>query len=207
MLNHIPPKRVLIYMMSAGLLPLLLVLMFFISSQNELNDLENHVEQVKQLALIREKKQAVNMALRHHFRDADHFYIDKHLETLTFLENEIESLQKIANNKNYPEDELIKKRLDHLSGTGNNMIFSEGVVQAFPLFQETTETLVHTVEVNSTDLQQILSRIEGVEIGSFAPLPNRPQLIVLDFKLDRKTLNEGNEIFLLNLKLLKREFL
>ena len=207
MFNHIPPKRVLIYMMSAGLLPLLLVLMFFISSHNELNDLENHVDQVKQLALIREKKQAINMALRHHFRDADHFYIDKHLETLTFLENEIESLQKIANNKNYPEDEHIKKRLDHLSGTGNNMIFSEGVVQAFPLFQETTETLVHTVEVNSTDLQQILSRIEGVEIGSFTPLANRPQLIVLDFKLDRKTLNEKNEVFLLNLKLLKREFL
>lgn len=207
MFDNIPPTRLLIYVMSAGLIPLLIVLALFMSAQTELSELQDHIQQVKQLALIREKKQSVNMALRHHYRDADHFYIDKHLETLTFLENEIESLQKITTNKNYPEDESVKKRLEHLSGAGNNMIFSEGVVQAFPLFQETTETLVHTVEVNTTDLQQILSRIDGVEIGSFVPPPNRPQLIVLDFKLDRKTVNEKNEVFLLNLKLLKREFL
>lgn len=207
MFENIPQNRMLIYVMLAGLLPLIFVVVHFVSSQSDLNDLETTLQHVHEKAYIREKKQAINMAVRNHYRDADHFYIDKHLETLTFLEPEIESLQKIVSNTHYPEDENIKKRLEFLTGPGNNLVFTEGVVQSYPLFQETTETLVHPVEVNNADLQEILTLIEGTEIGSFKPAPNRPQLIILDFKIDRKSINEKNEVFILNLKLLKREFL
>ena len=205
--DKIPPLRLLAYGMLLSCLPLFFVILYFLSALGELQELENQLSLVQQQALEKEKKQAINTALRNHYRDADHFYIDKHLETLTFLEAEIESLQKISNNPNYPEDENIKKRLDYLSGSGNSMIFSEGVVQSFPLFQETTETLVHPVEINLYDLQQILTRIEGVEMKEFSVIANRPQLIILDFKLDKKNVTEKNEIYQLNLKLLKREFL
>src|SRR5262249_902807 len=139
--------------------------------------------------------------------DADHFYIDKHLETLSFLQPEIEGLQKALSNKNFPDDENIKKRLEFLTGPSKNMVFTEGVVQSTPQFQEVTESLVHPVEVNEDDLRTILARIEGTQIGSEAPSPNRPQLIILDFKLERKSVTEKNQVFVLNLKLLKREFL
>lgn len=164
------------------------------------------VTDMRDMAFIRDRKQAVNMSVRAHFRDADHFYIDKYLETLTFLEPEIEGLQKLLTNKNLADDEQIKKRLEHLTGPGNSMVFSEGVVQSSPIFQETTETLVHPVEINGADLQKVLAKIEGTQIGSFSPAAHRPQLLILDFKLDRKSVNEKNEVFLLNLKLLKREF-
>ena len=177
------------------------------SKQNHLNDLKYNLEQLEQTALLRERKQAVNMAVRNHYRDADHFYIDKYLETLVFLEPEAESLQKIITDKNFPDDELVKKRLEMLTGPGNSLAFSEGIVQSTPIFQETTETLVHPVEVNGADLQKILTKIEGVDIGEHTASPNRPQLIILDFKLDRKNITEKNEVFVLNLKLLKREFL
>lgn len=207
MLQNIPPVRAMIYCLLIGLLPILFVFINFISEQNHINEFRNNIQEMEQMAVLREKKQAINMAVRNHYRDADHFYIDKYLETLVFLEPEVESLHKIINDKNFPDDELVKKRLETLTGPANSLVFSEGVVQSTPLFQETTETQVHPVEVNGSDLQKILAKIDGMEIGAHTPGPNLPQLIILDFKLDRKNITEKNEVFVLNLKLLKREFL
>lgn len=207
MLKNIPKTRLLLYAMLAGLLPFVFVVFAYMSEKSGLDDLHNAVQDMQDSARTRERKQAGNMAVRGHYRDADHFYIDKYVETLTFLEQEVESLQKLVNNKNFVGDEQVKKRLELLTGSANSMNFSEGIVQSSPNFQEVTETLVHPVEVNSTDLQKILARIEGIPIGPFTPGPNRPQLIILDFKLDRKNITDKNEVFTLNLKLLKREFL
>jgi hypothetical protein len=207
MLKNIPQNRALLYLLILGLLPIAVALFNFTTERSSISELRSNVADMQQMALIQEKKQATNLAVRNHYRDADHFYIDKYLETLTFLEPEVESLQKILANKNFAEDETAKKRLEFLTGPGNSMSYTEGVVQTGPFFQETTETLVHPVEINTSDLQKILARIEGVEIGTYAPSPHRPQLIILDLKMDRKNLSENNEVFSLNLKLLKREFL
>lgn len=207
MLQNIPKNRLFLYFLLAGLVPILAVVIIVFSQISDLNTLENSIVELQIASQIREKKQATNMAVRNHYKDADHFYIDKYLETLTFLEPEVESIQKALNNPYVAEDEQLKKRLEYLTTSANSMSFSEGVVQSTPLFQETTETLVHPVEINLQDLQKILARIEGIEISSHAPSPNRPQLIVLDFKLDRKNEGEKIELFQLNLKLLKREFL
>lgn len=207
MLDNIPQSRIILYIAIGGLLPLGLLLFFFMGHMSDLDQMGMAVEQLQMRALSKERKQAINMAVRNHYRDADHFYIENQLETLKFLAPEIEELKKITTSKNYAEDENIKKRIEMLTGQGNRFQFTEGVVQSFPLFQETIETLVHPVELNVENLKEVLARIEGVTIGSDAPAPNRPQLIILDFKLDRKAMSERNEVFSLNLKLLKREFL
>lgn len=207
MFNQIPLNRLILYVLLIGLLPIGLAALYVMSQTAGLESLSHQIQNVHGLAAARERKQAVNIAVRNNFRDADHFYIDKYLETLSFLDPEIEGLQKVMSNKNFPDDENIKKRLEFLTGPGNNLVFTEGVVQSTPLFQEVTESLVHPVEVNDEDLRAILARIEGVEIGKEAPGPNRPQLIILDFKIERKSITEKNQVFGLNLKLLKREFL
>ena len=207
MFKSIPLQRAVLYLLCAGLLPLFFVIFMFISEKNQLEELQNTLENIEHQAAIKERKQALNLAVRQHFREADHFYIDKHLETLTFLEPEIEQLQKIVQDKNFADDERIRKRLEFLTSDANSLVFSEGVVQTFPYFQETTETLVHPVEVGPKDIQNILARIEGVKIGDYAPGPFRPQLIITEFKLDKKQINDNNEVYLLNLKLIKREFL
>lgn len=207
MFKHIPLSRFILYLLCLGLLPFILVVFLFISQKNELEEFKNSLEMIQHQAFIKEKKQALNLAVRQHFRDADHFYIDKYLETLVFLEPEIEQLQKIVQDKNFTDDDRIKKRLELLTSEGNSLVFSEGVVQSFPLFQETSEVLVHSVEVNASDIQKILARVEGIKMGEFTPGPHRPQLVVTEFKLDKKKINDKNEVYLLNLKLIKREFL
>lgn len=207
MFSSIPPKRLLMYLMVAGLIPIAIAWFFYSSRLDSVNELSRQISYLQDMAFVLENKQSSNLAVRSHFNDADHFYIDKNLETLDFLEPEVESLNGMLNNPNFPDDDNIKKRLETLTGNGNAMIFTEGVVQSTPTFQEVTETLVHPVEVNVSDLQNILCRVEGIPLNNCTPPPNRPQLIVLDFKIDKKNVSEKNEVFLLNLKLLKREFL
>lgn len=206
MFSNIPQKRLMLYIILLGAIPFLLLVFNFMSNLNAITSIENMISNVRDTAQTKEMKQAVNNAVRNNFRDADHFYIDKQIETLVFLEPEIESLQKVISNKNFPDDENIKKRLEFLTGS-NNMVFTEGVVQSNPYFQETTETLVHPIEVNVKDISEILAKVEGIDIGQKTSGPNRPQLIILDFKLDKKHVTEKNDVFVLNLKLLKREFL
>lgn len=207
MFSSIPQKRLLLYILLAGTLPIIFAWLTFSSQLNSVKDLEKNILNVQSQAYSREKKQSVNMAVRGHYRDADHFYIDKNLETVTLLEPEIESLKSMTTNPNFNDDENIKKRLDLLTGPANKISFTEGVVQSSPTFQEVTETLVHPIEINVSDLREILCLVEGISIGDCTPPPNRPQLIILDFKLDKKNVSEKNEVFQLNLKLLKREFL
>lgn len=199
------------YCLLIGLLPLLLAIFFYFSQCSQLEQLQSSLEYIQDEAVLKERKQALNIAVRQHFRDADHFYIDKQIETLKLLESETELLQKISGDKSFANDERIKKRLEFLTGAGghqrNALVFSEGIVQKFPLFQETVETLMYPVEINTKDLQEILAKIEGVKIGDSVPGPNRPQLFITDFKLEKKTNNDKNQVFQLNLKLIKREFL
>lgn len=207
MFSSIPFSRTILYAMLFCLIPIVFVGMEIISKIHGVNQIGEKIEHVQLVALQQEKKQASNITVINHFKEADHFYIDKNLEVLNFLEPEIEALQKIVQHKNFTDDEVIKKRLELLTGNGNALRFSEGVVQTHPQFQETTETLIHPVEVNLHDIQKMLALIEGIQIGSFMPAESRPQLVILDFKLEKKKTIDKNEVFLLNMKLLKREFL
>jgi hypothetical protein len=206
-MKNIPQGRALIYIILICLIPSLFAGFWVLSERSSLNQVERSIEELRDAAFLKEKRQATNQSVRSHFRDADHFFIDKYIENLTLLEPEVEALQKLVNQKNFPDDEAIKKRLEFLTGAGNDIVFTEGVVQNYGVFKETTETMVHPVEVNVQDLQKILSRVEGVKIGEFAPESSRPQLLILDFKLDKKKTGDKSEVFLLNMKLLKREYL
>jgi hypothetical protein len=207
MFKNIPQERMILYIIALGLLPMILVGINFFANNSQLENTSNHLQYVYDLAVARERKEAMNQIVQEHYKAGDHFYIDKNLETLSFLDPEIEMLQKLVNNKYYAGDENVKKRLEFLTGPSNKMLFSEGNVENFPSFQETTASLVHPIEINDKNLQEILSIIEGLKIGSFKPLSQQPQLIILDFKLDKKEVYSKNDVFLLNLKLLKREFL
>lgn len=202
----IPQKHLLIYLLILGLVPLICVGFFFFSELDQVDNVETNLESIQDLAERVEKKQAANIATHAKYHEADHFYIDKNLETLQLLEPEFEDLKKLTANPNYIDDDVTNKRFDFLSSKQNHLTFTESNVQTTPFFTEVTESLLHPVEVNVSDLKKILALIEGKEIGEFQTAPQRPQLLILDFKLEKKNIRENNEVFDLNMKLLKREF-
>lgn len=202
----ISQKHLLISLLILGMLPFICLAFFFFSRLDHIDKAQENLANVQDLAERVEKKQAANIATHTKYHNADHFYIDKNLETLQFLKPELEELQKLTANPNYIEDEVTRKRLEFLTGKQNHLVFTESHVQTTPFFVEMIETLVHPVEINVADLKNILALIEGRPIGEFQTALQRPQLQILDFKLEKKTIREGNEVFDLNMKLLKREF-
>jgi len=204
-LNSIPQSRLIFYMILLGFLPVLLVIFQLYTTSSEVQSIGQDVINTYESALIKEKKQATNKAVIGHYRNADRFYIDKNIESIQLLKPEIEALEKISRQNNFIENEAVTNRLNALKDN-NKLVFAEGVVQSNPYFTETPETLVRPVEVDLNDLQNILAKIEGISIGSYKSGPNPPQLLITDFKIEKKAAGEDNEVFSLNLKLLKREF-
>ncbi|MEX2305007.1 MAG: hypothetical protein WD595_02330 [Waddliaceae bacterium] len=205
-MTAIPFSRQLTYALFALLLPVVAVFFSFYIKKTALNEQADHLAYIEQKALNRESKQAQNIQVREFFKNADHYYLDKYIESLTFLAPEIESLNKMVSSKNFAGDDAIKKRLDFLTGTENKPIFHETKVETYPFFQETERSLQKPIQLNSEDLQKLLSLIEGMSIGPHEPAPERPQMIILDFRLEKQASLEGNEVFQLNLKLLTREY-
>lgn len=203
-MNSIPKARLVLYIIILGIFPIL-VSIFQLYTQNKgLSSLSIIMNQIQDTASLQESKQATNLAVRDHYINADHFYIDKYIESIPLLSQEMQILKKISEQNHLVEEESVKKRLAYLAGT-NKINFTEGAVDTFSYFTETTESLLQSVEADTADIENILSKIEGVKIGEFSPGPNRPQLIFTDFKFEKKSLGE-NEVFLLNMKFLKREF-
>lgn len=206
-LRDIPKNRLILYIIILGFIPPLLVGIHLWTQKAALDQLQTKLEFVQHTALTKQTKQAINQAAHGKFKDADHFYIDKNLETQIFLHPEIKTLRNLTDNKNFAGDEQLTKRLEKLTGKENKLLFTGGQVHSYPSFQESTLTLAHPVEVNSQDIQKILAITEGIPIGKYQPGERQPQLIILDFKIDRKDVSGGNEVFLLNMKILKREYL
>ncbi|NGX57206.1 MAG: hypothetical protein K940chlam3_00090 [Chlamydiae bacterium] len=204
-LRSISQSRLIVYALIAGSLPILFMLYQLYSYSSEVSSIGENISYTYESALIKEKKQATNKAVMNHYQNADRFYIDKNIESITLLKPETESLEKIARQNNFIENEAVTNRLNFLKEK-NSIVFAEGVVQSYPYFTETLETLVHPVETDLNDLQNILAKIEGIDIGPYQPGPNPLQLLITDFKLEKKYAGKDNEIFNLNLKLLKREY-
>jgi len=206
-MNIIPQNRVLLYLFIVGAIPLVIVLSNYSSKCSAVAFASRRLSIVSSETLAHEKRQATNTIVSSTYRNADHFYLYKNLENMVFLEEEIVALEKIVASETIADTHLAKKRLDFLTGPNNQLIFREGAVKATGTLKETVETLAHPVEINITDLQKILAKIEGVTIDSHRPGPNRPQLIITDISLEKKKTYEHNEIFTMNVKLLKREYL
>lgn len=206
-LQEIPPSRLLLYALFLSFLPLFLLFAHFFSEKKSLTLLHQRIEYMREQALGKEQRDGWNWAVYHNGKNADHFYVDKHLESLSLLARERRDLDDIVQDKNFANDSRINGRLQYLSGKENRLTFIEGVVHTHPLFQETTEVLGHPVEVDLEDIQTLLSRIERRPIGGHEPPGEAPQLLIADWKMNRKMVYDNHEVFTLHCTLIKREFL
>jgi hypothetical protein len=205
MTEGITQDRMLAYIMFACLLPIFWVAYHFNSTNKSLELLSSHIETVQQQAVLLEQKLMPNKAVQEAFRDADRFYLDKNVQNIVLLQNEIALLEKLVNNATLPPDPRLTARLDALKK--NTIQFSEGTVESYPYFKEIPDSLTHAVEVDVENIRELLSHVEGVTIAPFEPGPNRPQMIVTDFKLERKAGPRQGQLYSLTMKMIKREFL
>lgn len=179
-------------------LPLIFCLTSFFSKNEQLNALENAMTQLRLKEARLKKRGESEDAFLAKMQQADHRYIDKHLETLVFLEPEIQQLE-------LQTDSFFKKRLEFLKGNGNRLLFAEEEIRKGDLFQEVEERLQHSVEMNEEDLKRTLTLIENIPIPPFSIEPNAPQLIIKNFELVKKSTPSNQEVYTIQFQLIKRE--
>lgn len=216
MFSGIPQQRLLFYLLLLGVVPLALAWLSSSRTINGVNTTASRLQLLHEKAVLADSREASNKAVMQHFSQADHHYIDKFIEALPLLESEIESLEALLQGDEVAVDERLSTRLQSLKAD-NRLVFTEGNVVSYATFQETLETLSHPVEVDVDDIASLLSRVEGTTLDSYKPGPGRPQLIITKFHIDRQgspqdskgkpNSHGGNEAFLLNMQLLKREYL
>lgn len=192
-----------LYLLIAALAPLVGIALFYAHEVSMCTQAKEEIRAAAKMLELQQKRQHLNRCARATFVGADHFYIDKQLETLSFLNKEEEEIKLLLKTEKGLPDKAILERLKWLGK--NHLQFSEGSVQTFGGVTETLEELVGAVELDGEDLMSLLTRIEGVSWRGQLPPEGRPQLLITDLQLERKE-RGGSEVFDLHLKVLKREF-
>lgn len=182
-------------------LPMLYFLYCFYCHMQDLSDLQQRLDiiQIKALNLRLQKEK--ESSFYNQINQADHYYIDKYLETLSFLEPEIKTFKsQLAENA----DSSFFNKIKYLEES-NRLLFSEDAIRQNDQIQEVEERQQVPVEMNEQDLKKLLTLVEGVHISPFTPKSNRPQLIIKNFELAKKTITPQDPVFVVNMQLIKRE--
>lgn len=164
--------------------------------------LSENIETTFQTALTEKYKQSFNTHTRNFYADEDPIYLERNLESYTPLQNEVQSIETLLEDKKFLNDASILNRLSKLTGEANRLRFTESNIQTHPLFQEAIEKLNQSVEVSKDDLIQILKLIERDHKKEL----NQPHLFITDFDLEKREVNTSREVFVVNFTLLKRTY-
>ncbi|NGX61888.1 MAG: hypothetical protein K940chlam9_01379 [Chlamydiae bacterium] len=197
--DSIPFSRLLVYLVILGLLPLFGVGFFHIKQKKAWEEVETTLYSVYSTSQKQARKEAQNQSIRKAYASSDPLYIEQKLESLSFLQKEQKALRHLFDTPHFTGNEAAEKRYLFLTEKANQLAFTQANTQSGPGFQESLQTLVHPVEIDSQDLRELLHKIEGDKAG-------KPQLIITDLKLSRKSYSNQNEVFGCAVKIVKREF-
>lgn len=188
-----------------GLIPCILVLFLHFKNLNSLNSLQEDALYLKSKHHWTESKSKIESDLLAQMSQADRSYLENQIESLQFLEPEIKKLGALLQTD--PNQEEQKARFDFLNSGKNALRLRQENFQRVGKIQEMEARQVHPVEMNREDLKELLARIENVKIEEHLPGNRPPDLLIKQFELVKKPLPSNEEVFLVNLELIKRESL
>jgi hypothetical protein len=196
-------NAILWFLLIAAPLPYLVFLFNFIFGIQKLQQLEEKVEKLHAKTALAQEIQRKESLLLASLKNPDPHYLDKNVESLTFLLPEIKKLEAIQSEN--PDEEQIGGRLQFLKEGSNRLTFAEEQIRTNEIFREIEEQQQHPVEMNEEDLKKLLCLIEGITIWPYGPKEGRPQLIIKDFKLSKKEISSQEKAFVVSMQLIKRE--
>ncbi|HEX2582488.1 MAG TPA: hypothetical protein VHL30_00030 [Chlamydiales bacterium] len=135
-------------------------------------------------------------------KKSDPYFLDKEIESLSFLEQEKKRLKNWLSHPAIANKEALWSRLRWLESDQNRLSFADDEMQFSKTVKETLEKQREIVELDQDDLKHLLALIEELPPVKM----NRPQLVISEFSLTKKKTELQNEVFELKMELLKREF-
>ncbi|MBS0655900.1 MAG: hypothetical protein JSR46_08995, partial [Verrucomicrobia bacterium] len=104
-MQAISHQRKVVYVLLLGLVPLLLVGLHLYSQNTQQETLALELDYATAQANNKAAKERLNKAVKAQFRNNDHFYIDKEIETITPLSEETERLKLILQQGYHHEED------------------------------------------------------------------------------------------------------
>jgi hypothetical protein len=170
------------------------------------------LEETSAHAIIRSKSAFDRKARKEAFfakhRNSDPYFLDKEIESLSFLNHEKQQLIGWLNHPAISNKEKLTRRMNYLQQGENRCTFAEEEIQVSKTCKETKEKQRYPVEVDMDDINKLLTLIEEspiLENGDLG-MKGRPQLLIYSFSMIKKNAPLQNEVFEITMDLLKREF-
>lgn len=192
-------------LLAYGLIPCLLALFGHLSAEKRLGQQVEEALYLKERENLAEKKAKLQETLSAQMKNASSDYLENVIEPMQFLRPEIQKLSAMLHGS--PENKVYQTRLDFLQNGKNALQFRQQNFQRIGGLQEMEAKQVHPVEMNREDLKQLLANIESIALGDVKPEGNPPNLLIKHFELIKKPLPTSEEVFLVNLELIKREMI
>ncbi|MCH9611023.1 MAG: hypothetical protein S4CHLAM81_03350 [Chlamydiales bacterium] len=189
--------RFLIYGAVVALLPLFFGLFHFVQKRRQWQQVELSIQQVQLLHDSKQSRQAINELVRKKYSPSRQ-QILLELSRGAFLEQERKALDHLFSSRSFTGNEAAQRRYAYITGGDNRLDFVENASVDMEGVLESELSLLHSVEVDNTDIKKLLLTLEEREEG--------PHLILSNWRLKRRKTALGAEVYELNLKLLKREY-
>jgi hypothetical protein len=172
----------------------------FIQKKNEWEKMEERAERVLFLAHKSSLKQKERENIKNYYKNVDVHYLQHQLCPLILLEEEQKNIEKVIDSPGFCGNKSLENRLLFLSSKANSIKLKEQILYTSNTFKEVEVSLAHPIEASLGDIEIILKKIEEEE-------KKKPLLLTTQFRLTRKKPMNHNEVFEINLTVLKREFL
>ena len=194
----------LIFSVLVSLIPIILAITHFVHRLEMLHEQKDGLIVLHKKSVIAKRKKALDACLLEQMKGADPSYLEKKVESLSFLAAEQRKWEELS--EQTPSIKAIENRLSFLKGDKNHLHFKQDRAQREGQYTETLVSQTHPVEVCEEDIKKILSSIEGIKTLRYLPEDKRPQLIIEKFDLTKTTHPELKEkAFILSMNIIKRE--
>lgn len=200
MLDWCSPSRVLLCGTLLSLLLLAALIHHYVEKEREWCALKSTLLSLEGALKQRKAQEASRHSLRAAHLQKDPTYLERELGQLPLLQRERETLKPFVENNWLVGNEAVVQRYHFLSSKKNSLTFLEKEEASTKDLRESKSSLSAPVEVDTHDLKKVLHLLEGAEA-------QKPLLFISECALEKKSTPEGNEVWLLQLTLIKREFL
>ena len=189
------------------LIPFILAGSYLLSQNAFQQELESRFTDAAKKGKIAIQRKMRKEKFIHRYSSADPFFLDKHIESLSFLENEKANLKSMIPHPALQNKQSLQERLAFLESEANRLAFIEENIRTSSQIKETEEKQRRPIQMSETDLQRLLAALEDIPVGQNKPIPQTPQLLVRDMKIKKIENQLHSEVYEVEMELLKREWI
>lgn len=193
-----------IFFFALVLSPLLVTTFFLYQEALQLQDLQERFRKAYRKESLAMDRKGRKERFIERYSHANPYFLDQTIESYLLLQKEKRQLESLINHPAFPDSPEIQERLKFIDQ--NRLAFSEEKIENSSILKEVYEKQRHPVQMDESDLKQILALLEDVPIAGTKSKIDAPQILIKDFRLKKVETPIQTQAFEVEMELIKQEF-